>query len=298
MKKKSIVRQVQERFESMAAYGESKYLDKKMSKNHKPAANKIYSYSTMKNYIDAGVRFAKWARDQHGCKTVEEAEQYTGAYLQYRMDKGLSAWTVLRDAAALAKLYQKLSTELGVNLPSRQREEVHQHRREETWRGHFSEKKHWLLVETAKACGLRSREFKALRPEDVQRTADGKCIVHVARGKGGKERWVEALSDAPARAAEAAAAAGQELVFPHIPKYAPLHYYRRAFYAQNYYDSIARPIQQLKKKEKYICRGDSRSGEVFDRDAVLKTSQQLGHGRRDVAVASYLQGYRPEKDGK
>ena len=80
MKKKSIVRQAKERLWSMAAWGQSKHDDKSRN-NGKPAMDKIYSHSTMDNYVDAAMLFVKWARVEHGCKTLEEAQQFTGEYL-------------------------------------------------------------------------------------------------------------------------------------------------------------------------------------------------------------------------
>lgn len=113
--RKSIIRQTVERLQDMAAYGDSKHADK-LANGGKPAVDKIYSYETMRNYLDAATQFADWARS-HGCRTLDEAQQHTGEYLQQRMDRGLSAWTVRRDAAALGKLYQCKTTELGATLP-------------------------------------------------------------------------------------------------------------------------------------------------------------------------------------
>ena len=268
----------------MKAYGESKHQDKLLNEGHKPSINKIYSYSTMKNYLDSGVHFTKWAQEQHGCRTLEEARPYTGEYLRDRTEQGLSAWTVHRDAAALAKLYQCKSTELGAELPPRRRCDITQHRDPSTWKGHFSEANHRDLVETAQACGLRRHELAALRPEDVQRTDDGRCIVHVVCGKGGKERYVKALSDAPARAAEAAAAEGRDKIFEHISKYAPIHAYR-ADYAQAYYAEREETNEDPDQHQLYVCRGDDRSGDTYDRQALLETSREMGHNRLDVMMS-------------
>ena len=287
--KKSIVRETVDRLSGFAAYGQSKHADKLASPDHKPAPEKIYSYSTMGNYIDAFARFAKWARAEHGCKTLDEAHQYTGEYLQYRMDKGLSAWTVRRDAAALAKVYQCQTTDLGATLPRRERADITQHRSKETWRGHFSENRNRALVDTAKATGLRRHEMAALRPQDVYKDASGRVIVQVIDGKGGKDRLVTAINDAPLKAAEAAKAAGQERIFAHIPNRTPLHAYR-ADYAAAYYNSIARDPAALRGHDVYICRGhDAQTGQRFDRAAMREASEMLGHGRVSVMVP-YLRG--------
>lgn len=283
MKNKSIVRQVTERYLSMAAYGDSKHLDK--AGNHgKPSMGKIYSSSTMDNYIDAGTRFAKWVRVNYKCRSIEDARQYTGEYLRSRIDAGHSAWTIRRDAAALGKLYQCPTTDLGADLPTRHRNEVTQHRGDRSV-GHFDAARHADLVDLCLSTGLRRHEVAALTPNDVYRDADGRVCVHVVQGKGGKERTVIALDDAPLRVAQAAKAAGLECVIAHIPKYAPIHQMRRS-YAQTLYQRLERPIDSLSRSERYECRGDM-EGAVYDKAAMQAVSEALGHARLGV-VTAYL----------
>lgn len=201
----SLKKQVIDRLMAMASYGQSKYADKQRN-GGKPARGKVYSYQTMRNYQYAAVGFTRWAKGQ-GCRTLEDARPLTGQYLQKRMDEGKSAWTIRLDAAALAKVYQVKMSELGVKLSSRRRENITQHRTK-AWRGHFSEERNRDLVELCRATGLRRCELAKLRPEDVQCGPDGVVRIHVPRGKGGRERYLVTLSDAPWRLAEAARAEG------------------------------------------------------------------------------------------
>lgn len=281
--RKSIVRQAVDRLQGMAAWGQSKHQDK-LANGGKPAPDKIYSHSTMANYQDAAARFASWARSAHGCRTLEEAQQHTGAYLQQRMDQGASAWTVRRDAAAIAKLYQVKTTDLGATLPIRHRANVTQHREGKS-AGHFSESRHKDLVDLCRATGLRRHEVAQLRPSDVTRDSQGRVLVHVKQGKGGKSRDVVALSDRPYQIAQAAAAAGRDQVISHIPKYAPIHEYRAQF-AQEMYHQLARDTATLPRSDVYCCRGD-RCGTHYDKAAMGAVSAALGHARLDV-VTNYL----------
>ena len=283
VKHKSIVRQATERLRSMAAWGQSKHADKAQN-GGKPAIDKIYSYSTMRNYIDASARFAKWARKEHGCRDLDQARQYTGEYLKGRMDAGKSAWTVRRDAAALGKLYQCQTTELGVTLPGRNRADVKQHRTGAS-KGHFSEARNKDLVDLCRSTGLRRHEVAQLRPDDVTQTPDGRTLVHVRQGKGGKARTVQALDNTAARLAEQASLAGRSTVIEHIPKYAPIHEYRAQF-AQTMYAQMARDLKTLPSSEKYHCRGD-RKGACYDKKAMAAVSVALGHNRLDV-MTCYL----------
>ena len=284
MKKKSIVRLAKERLWSMAAWGQSKHDDKSRN-NGKPAMDKIYSHSTMDNYVDAAVLFVEWARTEHGCKTLEDARQFTGEYLNQRVHDGKSAYTVRRDAAALGKLYQTATTELGADLPARERKNVTQHRQDKS-RGHFSEKKNADLVALCKATGLRRHEVAALQPGDVTRNADGSVSVRVRQCKGGKARTVTALDDSPYRLAQKAVREGRGTVIAHIPKYAPVHEYRADF-AMELYRRLARPLEDLPQRERYVCRKD-RAGTQYDRAAMKAVSVQLGHNRVDV-VTHYLE---------
>ncbi len=282
-KHKSIVRQAVERLRNMAAWGQSKHADK--AKNGgKPAPDKIYSYSTMDNYKDVAVHFARWAREIHGCRDIEQARQYAGEYLIGRMDAGKSAWTVRRDAAALGKLYQCQTTELGANLPGRHRADIKQHRTGAS-KGHFSEARNQDLVDLCRSTGLRRHEVAQLRPEDIRQTPDGRTFVHVRQGKGGKARTVEALDNTAVRLSVQASLAGRTTVIDHIPKYAPIHEYRAQF-AQTMYSRIARDTDTLPFSERYHCRGD-RAGICYDKVAMRQVSAALGHNRLDV-MTSYL----------
>lgn len=106
-----------------------------------------------------------------------------------------------------------------------------------------------------------------------------------AKVRGGRERFVIALNDLPLELAEQAAARGDKLIFPHVPKYAPVHTWRRS-YASDLYHRLARPVEEIPRQEQYICRGE-RAGIIYDKRAMQAVSKMLGHARLDV-VTSYL----------
>ncbi len=283
MKKKSLIRLCVERLLGMCAFNHSKHKDK-LRNNGKPAKEKIYSGSTLTNYIAICCRFLRWVRKEHGCNDLDAARQYVGTYLRLRIQQGLSAWTVRAEAAALAKMFQCSMCDFGVKLPKRRRRDVKQHRRN-TFVGHYDSKKHYLLELFCRACGLRRHEVAQLRPTDVYRSNKGNVIVHVRQGKGGKERFVIALNNTPLELAEQAAARGDKMIFPHVPKYAPVHTWRRA-YASDLYHRLARPAEEIPRQEQYICRGE-RAGIIYDKRAMQAVSKMLGHSRLDV-ITSYL----------
>ena len=69
----------------------------------------------------------------------------------------------------------------------------------------------------------------------------------------------------------------------------------QVLYAKAYYKTLARPVDEIPKDKKYICRKNM-AGEVFDKYAMLETSIQLGHGRIDVMAVSYL--YKNKEDNE
>lgn len=279
--RRSLVKQAVDKLLSMAAFGQSKYQDK-LANGGKPAQGRIYSSKTMDNYIDVCVRFAKWARERHDCRTLEEAEQYAGEYIQDFVDAGYSAWTIRMYASALNKLYQR-SDNFGVSLPKRRRGDITQHRTQ-SWVGEYDEEAHADIRDFCRACGVRREELEDLTPEDVW-LEDGLAIVHVVQGKGGRERHVTALNDYPYQLAQQAAEEGKEQIFGSIPDLAPIHEYRAQF-ANELYDQHARPLEEVPKKERYCCRKE-RKGTVYDKVAMRIASNALGHNRLDV-MTSYL----------
>lgn len=281
------MRQANEKLLDMAAFGISKREDK-LENNGKPRLDRIYSSVTMDNYIDVCARFVKWASENHGCRTIEEAEQYAGEYLQGRIDAGYSAWTIRLEASALNKLYQR-DDNFGVALPERRREDITQHRNQ-SWKDDYDEEAHPEICNFCRSCGTRRHELAALTPEDVW-LENGLAIVHVVQGKGGRERHVTSLDDYPYQVAQQAAAEGKELIFDAIPARAPIHEYRAQF-ANALYKQYARPLDEIPKKERYCCRKE-RAGTVYDKKAMQIASTALGHNRLDV-MTHYL--YPAEKD--
>ncbi|WP_147568176.1 hypothetical protein [Christensenella intestinihominis] len=64
------------------------------------------------------------------------------------------------------------------------------------------------------------------------------------------------------------------------------HGYRRD-YVSAFYRIMERPMDGLDRKEKYYCRRDKK-GIVYDRQAMLYVSRQLGHNRVSVIAGNYL----------
>lgn len=290
--------QVLERLNSMSAIGQSRH----KAKLNGDANQKIFSHGTMKIYKDVGIDFAQWAKETHGCRLLDDAKQYTGEYLQTRIDAGKAPSTIKQEAAALTKLFQlygdkgeRISYEqkFGVELPQRHLNEFTQHRSGgATWQGRFSEKKNQDLINLCNGTGLRRCEVMKLTIDQLVEK-DGKLILHNIKGKGGRIRDVairpefvatvqEIFAKAAARAAAEDEGKDSRLVITNVVKRAPCHEFRRN-YAQEEYARLAQPVENLEPKEQYTTM----DGITLDRDAMKEVSESLGHSREDV-IMSYL----------
>lgn len=281
-KKPSLFHQARLELEAKYAFGQSKHDAKKTGDN----VNWIYSHSTAKNYLDVSKQFTDWAKANHGVKTLAEARAVAPDYLRHRIDRGLSAWTVARDGAALGKLYGCSKNDFGVKLPERKRENLIRSRKTDTVRaGRYKPEKHKDIEAFSHATGLRRSEAGNLCVRAIK-AEEGTFKIDI-KGKGGRVRWVKAFDpEAVAEILERAKGNPEALLFEKLPSDMDLHA-NRAEFAQRLYEEHARDISTLSKKEKYFCRGD-KLGTVYDRRAMAIVSKALGHDRLNVIASSYL----------
>lgn len=118
--KKSLICQVSENLKSKLAIGESKHQDKI---NNIDSATKIYSYGTYNAYLQQGIQFVKYCKREHKCKTLEDCRKYADEYLKINIEKGYSPYTIKLQVAALCKLYSCLSTDF-IPTPPRKRKNI------------------------------------------------------------------------------------------------------------------------------------------------------------------------------
>lgn len=105
-----------------------------------------------------------------------ELRQFVPEYIRREIDRGLSAWTVRTEVAAISKLYQVPTTSWGISLPSRKREDIIRSRGAAARDAHFSEKKNADLVAFLRGSGLRRSEAEAVRPCDIHSSSAGICF--------------------------------------------------------------------------------------------------------------------------
>lgn len=291
---KSIRLQMEDSLRRMFASGKghSKHLDKQLY-DGKPAPDKIYVDTTLRTYRQGCNKFCDFL-EIVSVKTrdLEELEPYVQPFIDWMIEQCYSAYTIHTWVSAVCKV-------LGVSLdaytlPKRERKDVKRSRQSVKSDAHFAPYKHQDLITFCRCVGPRNtKELQMLRGSDLCEYPDGSYAVHIAKGKGGKERYAPVYGS-PAEVelvAELMRKAGDGLVWPHVHSAADIHSYR-AEYACRIYKAHARPLDTLTRKEKYYCRKDM-AGVVYDRAAMLAASKALGHNRVDVIAQSYLWALEP-----
>lgn len=278
--KNSLVKQVQNNLDSQLAIGHLKRTDKITG----TVSDHIYSWETYRTYLKHCCYFVKWCKQEYGYRTIEECHPYVTEWMKTR--EHLSAYTQKLELSALAKLYHCSSADFDVHTKSRQRSEIKRGRDDVVRDQHFNEKLHAEFVEFCRSTGLRRAELRALRGTDLYLNPDGTYSIHVTRGsKGGRERFAPIIGDVDL-VCRLCNAVGERKAFPKLPSSADIHSYR-AEYATRVYLNYARPIEQLTRREIYLCRKD-RKGDQFDRAAMLEASRALGHNRISIIAEHYL----------
>lgn len=269
--KPSLTKQIEDELLSKFTPGQSKHKAKIEARKNHTTLEKIYSDKTLQNYMRQCNIFAKYCKEKHRCKTIAECYKYVNEWIQSRIDEGKSANTLALDKAAVAKLYGVRSTEF-IQTPQRERKNIKNSRYETKSSKHFSVANHKDLIEFNKSVGLRPSEIKLLTG-DALFYKNGEPYIHVTRGtKGGKIRDTKVIGNV-ALVEKLMKKAGENKVFSYVPKASTLHRYR-AIYACELYKMLARPVESIPKKEKYICRKDMK-GIVWDKKLCSKYQEIL-----------------------
>lgn len=282
--KVSMVKQIENILTSKLAIGESKHIAKQNGEH----TEHIYSYATLEAYMKCCNRFASYCKQEHHAKNIQSCRQYINEYLQTRIDAGYSSYTIKLEACSLGKLYG-VSTSEFIKTPARLRSDIQRSRNKCVRDRHFSPERNKDLVSLSHCSGLRRHELQALKPEHLRQNAQGKWCLDVIRGKNGMSRTVELIGprEEISRVVQFIQSTTTEKVFPKGIHNGFDAHGGRAIFAQRCYDHYKRPLEQLDRKSKMWCRCD-RAGECFDRKALHKTSEQLGHHRIHVVSSYYV----------
>ena len=212
--------------------------------------------------------------------------------------------------------------------PQRRKEDIVRSRGAKVRDRHFSEKKNEELINFCKGCGFRRNVLEKLKGGDLydrnrveavleearlegdqpmiractdalKTFPDKKYFVLHRKDKGGKTRISPIVGPNTEKIVERMMnTAPNELVWRYVSSNCDVHGYR-ADYATYLYKEYARPIENLRYKNKikcsdgryrseiYMCRGDEK-GKRLDRRAIGVISIALGHNREDTAISNYI----------
>lgn len=264
-------------------FGQSRHEHKKAGTD----GNYIFSKKTYQTYMNECDKFAKWCKSNYKCTNLRQCKKHICDYLQFMINDERSAWSISTAASGICKLYGIKTTDLKIDLPTRNRADIKRSRLEVEKDKHISEETYNYWHNINICMGLRKSELKAIRGTDLI-LKNGCYWVNVRRGKGGKSRLVKVIAT-PQQMANIKTLfqnAQNGYVFNNIPNALDNHHIR-AEYASRYYKLIARDVEDIPKEQKYICRKDKR-GTIYDKEAMLEVSQALGHNRIDIIAYNYL----------
>ena len=318
--KKSLVCQVSENLKAKLAIGCSKHQDKIDSVN---SSEKIYSYGTYNAYLQQCIQFVRWCKSTHNCKTLTDCRNYADEYLKMNIDRGLSPYTLKLQVSALCKLYSCSSTDF-IPTPPRKRKNITRsrstkincnteferfclctglRRREITaLRGSAlveNDGKYYIHIRNGKGGRERYAEIVGT-PEDID------FVVNIMK----KAENHRVFSEIPCCDIHAYRAAYAKKVYEKYKRSRNEYKDERLILYKNrvvktytsknidisnnieYYDYIPDKGYVLKPgfkdvKTAYYCREDKKHI-CYDRLALLKCSQNLGHNRASIVAEHYL----------
>lgn len=296
MDNRDLHQQAYDRLKGMQSFGDSKSADKKYDRDHdtNTTSEKIYSYSTYKTYWKHTKYFLKWIQKNHPeIRKLDKAEKLIPEWLQTRVDKGLSAWTIQTEAAALNKLYGiKTDDPKRFQPPRRKKEDIVRSRGKKIRDAHFSEKKNEELVNFCKGCGFRRNVLQKLKGSDLYDRSRVEEVLVASRAEGNKsmiKACTDALKTFPNKeyfVLHRSDKGGKtrispivgpnmekivdrmrntkpdELVWQYVSQNCDVHGYR-SDYATYLYKEYARPMEELSFENKIKCSDGKYRSEIY-----------------------------------
>lgn len=259
-----------------------------IDKSKEDTKDKIYSDSTFKTYKKQFRYFTEWLEENKPeAKTIDDAQEYVNEYLQIRIDKGDSPYTLAIIKATMVKVF-RVNSNVFIRTPPRERSGIKCSRRPVESDKHVSDATERRLARFTSATGLRRSELVRIESTDLF-FKNGKAYLNVTKGtKGGKFRVAEIIGVSPEETKDLInfIQSKKGRLFPKLHTNFDNHHYR-AVYAMRLYKHYARYEKDIPKSEKYIMRKD-RAGEVYDKRAMAIVTKNLGHNRISVIAQSYL----------
>lgn len=297
-KRSKITHQALQCLKAQTRYGESKFEAKEKARAEAKAKGEqfkeirgIYSTTTFSSYAKVCRQFIDRTVQNHPeVKNFNDCKEFVPEFLESKIDKGCSAWTLAQYASALACAYDCHKNDFGVQLPIRSRVNVVRCRGINSSDYRYPEERWDTIKMVLKATGCRRMEVLRLRKEDFRTNKDGNLEVY-KRGKGGIERWClvnpkytdqikEWYRTTPSYKID-----GEDrlVLKSELPRGA-IHDLR-ADYARDLYEYFE-ARGDVETGEIYYCRKEL-VGKSYDKGILEEVSYNLQHSRNNVVI-SYL----------
>lgn len=293
-KRRSIVRQVLDRFDGLMATGESRHAAKLAARaagerTWSVSDGRIHAFRTRKGYQAIVLRLINWCVATQGLRfrSLDEldaqANELVVRYLADGMAAGKSAWTLKTERSAFRLFFGRRDLAASVALPPRRRADIKRSRHPSVRDAAF-DPAHWReLLTFLDATGLRRSEVAHIHVRDVCDAAEG-CLHVAVKGKGGKWRTVPVLPEyAEAARVLLAGRSPDERLFSRIPSHLDIHASRRRFAQATYRQASGGcPLPSATATQARLPKG------AIDPAAARQVSEALGHNRLDVTTTHYL----------
>lgn len=237
-KRPSLFHQMLTSLREQECFGRSKHQAKREAIAHAHAEGRsgfgvapdgIYSVVTFAGYRQVAHEFATWCKQNTLARTMKEARFYAGFYLKERINRGLSAWTIQRDRAALRKIFQDPELCWEVAVPKRILSNIKRSRYPVASDKYFDPVEYADIVDFCRATGLRRHELEVICPKDVW-WQDENLIAFVHQGKGGKPREVTVMAGMELRVLQIIEGRQPDKpIFDYIPDKMDVHNYRAEY---------------------------------------------------------------------
>ena len=182
-----------QKYKELINAGKSKSYINKQLLHIDAAKDKIFSYSTMKNYIRFIKDFSDYVYTQAGTTriTVEDSIRYIQPYIDYLVRKGDSPNTINLKLASVCKATGQYVVDY--THPIRRYSEVKRSVNSAV-RDKYNDKRAFEALELNRAIGLRRNELARVNINDIR--IGEKCAYIYSKGKGGKhnETYISDLS--------------------------------------------------------------------------------------------------------
>ena len=183
------------RYPRKQKYKNLKYQIKEVELARLEKANIPMLTQTEKQYRNHAIKFAKWCKEQYGCRMLEECSAHVQDYADFLVAQGKSPSTIHTYLAGICRIcgvpladIQKPIRVVAENTRSRGMKAVDS-------RTDSSREASPRLYDFARIVGIRRAEYLHLAPNDLVTDDFGNWCIRVKKGKGGKRQLQRILPE-------------------------------------------------------------------------------------------------------